>query len=206
MAATGNDFLCFDPLPEEEPNKIIKSLKSALIRKPSKLSGRYLMDLMFLTAYLYVLGRVDECRRILEFIDREIVFSGDYDVWVPTGYQLVLLSRIMRESGERDGAIRTIQRIVDKPFTVAPPPVTGKFTFTRVRDHKKLFESRSLDSDKKGACMFFAVELARCWYHYEIGLLLGCDKDEKKKPFFNRLTEAIEYGTDFLKRSLMTFR
>ncbi len=175
-----------------EGHKLLRALRNNLSRKFSVKSGNSLLLASELASYLYVLDRIEEALEILSFLERNIVFSGDHNIWTPVGNSICLLSRVRKSEGSSAESERLLNRIVENPFAV-PEPIIGKFSLVRV----------SRVRGDKLACSKLSNALFNCWYHAEIGSLLGMYVEESRKKHMDELESNIEHGISLLRERLL---
>lgn len=185
-----------------EGHKLLRALRNNLSRKFSVKSGNSLLLASELASYLYVLARIEEALEILSFLERNIVFSGDHNIWTPVGNSICLLSRIRKREGSSAESERLLNRIVESPFAV-PEPIIGKFSLVRVSRIRGVLDSAARDSSDKLACNKLSNALFNCWYHAEIGNLLGMYVEESRKKHMDELESNIEHGISLLRERLL---
>lgn len=185
-----------------EGHKLLRALRNNLSTKFSVKSGNSLLLASELASYLYVLDRVEEALEILSFLERNVAFSGDHNIWTPVGNSICLLSRIRKREGASAESERLLNRIVENPFTV-PEPIIGKFSLVRVSRIRGVLDSAARDSADKLACNKLSNALFNCWYHAEIGNLLGMYVEESRKKHMDELELNIEHGISLLRERLL---
>jgi hypothetical protein len=185
-----------------ESHKLFRALRGTLAKKFSVSSGNSLLLASELASYLCVLDRVEEAAEILTFLERNIAFSGDHNIWTPVGNSICLLSRIRKNEGASPESERLLNRIVEHPFTV-PEPIVGKFSLVRVSRIRGVLDSAARDSADKLACNKLSNALFNCWYHAEIGNLLGMYVEESRKKHMDELELNIGHGISLLRERLL---
>lgn len=185
-----------------ESHKLLRALRNNLSRKFSVKSGNSLLLASELASYLYVFDRVEEALEMLIFLERNIVFSGDHNIWTPVGNSICLLSRIRKSEGSSAESERLLNRIVENPFAV-PEPIIGKFSLVRVSRIRGVLDSAARDSSDKLACNKLSNALFNCWYHAEIGHLLGMYIEESRKKHMDELESNVEHGISLLRERLV---
>lgn len=185
-----------------EQNKLLHSLRNSLRKNFSAKSGNSLLVAGELASYLYVLNRLEEAIELLQFIEQNLVFTGDHNIWTPVGNCICLLSRIRRHDGHIDESDRLLRRIVENPYNI-PEPTVQKFNLTRVAKIRGLFESAAGNASDKMACNRLSNALFSCWYHSEIGQMLGMYLDEKRRTYMDSLQLNIDYGSELLRERLL---
>ena len=185
-----------------EGHKLLRALRNNLSRKFSVKSGNSLLLVGELASYLYVLDRVEEASEILTYLERSIVFSGDHNIWTPVGNSICLLSLIRKNEGARAESERLLNRIIENPFTV-PEPIVGKFSLVRVSRIAGVLDSAARETSDKLACNRLSNALFQCWYHAEIGHLLGLYLEEGRKKHMDELELNIQHGISLLRDRLL---
>jgi hypothetical protein len=118
------------------------------------------------------------------------------------GNSICLLSRIRKNEGASAESERLLNRIVENPFT-APEPIIGKYSLVRVSRIRGVLDSAARDSADKLACNKLSNALFNCWYHAEIGNLLGMYVEESRKKHMDELELNIGHGISLLRERLL---
>jgi len=185
-----------------ESNKLLRAIRGTLSKRFSLKSGNSLLLVSELASYLYALDRIDEALKILTFVESNIVFNGDHNIWTPVGYSICLLSRIRKFEGDSAESTRLLNRILENPFTT-PDPVVGRFSLIRVSRIRGVLDSAACDSSDKWSCNKLSNALFNCLYHAEMGYMLNIYVEESRKNHMDNLELNIAHGIGLLRERLL---
>jgi hypothetical protein len=93
----------------------LASFKRVRAGKWSLRSVKSLSEMAELATYLFALGRYEEAAEIGQFVSEEVLFSGNYNLWSPASYSIVVGARASRLLGQEDRASKIFAPLKTNP-------------------------------------------------------------------------------------------
>jgi hypothetical protein len=94
-----------------ESHKFLRSYKKTWEKRYKHTRMESIFEGVDLAHYLVALDRTPEAVALLHYLVDNQVFTGNYNIWTPVGYGIILMSRLLRLSGDREGHAAYLQRI-----------------------------------------------------------------------------------------------
>lgn len=133
----------------KERHPLLARQKASLVKKLGLTRMEILFETVDLAWCLVALGREEEADEIVSWIAAGIRFTGNQNLWSPTGSAICLAARIARLSGDRGGHGARIARLVEHPaYAVVPRSALDDRVAALGRD----IDSVATEKSAKWAC------------------------------------------------------
>ena len=149
---------------DAEPVKYLQKYKPSLRRRFSLSRMEELFQAVDLGFYLVALHRPDEALEVVSFLDNQVEFDGNFNIWTPAGYGICLQSRLLRLNGDHQGAQDVMERVRSHPFQVSE---TREQVTERVTTLQPKIDEAYQTTSRKWACHVLARTLYRVRFYQE---------------------------------------
>ena len=128
----------------------VKRFRDSLAKRFKPTRMEELFQALELGWYLTALDRTDEALKVAEYVTSQVSFSGDYNVWTPTGGLWVLIARLARIRNDKARSSKALELLREKPYEVYDRSVEAQRQ--RLSKLRGEFEEAQAEKSRKWAC------------------------------------------------------